>query len=368
MRKRFIPMWFLLAAITQLGATDCGDIIKDPGFDLWCGEQLCTWKLERGEIAQVSTWHDGDDGVELVGADTAISQLAPVNSDDGHCIEFELIADVDAGVDVRFQVDVFGDGSIDLDELIPAADWQPLVYRFDIDGWFDGVKFWIVKGATSGRAVVAQLAARICGDDETGSQTITGLPAPLGARCDEPSDCASGLCEQFEGGFPPPATCGACEVGAACPAAGDVCGLAPPALYTLAASTACVAEASKPLGAQCGVNAECADGLCVFGVCSSCFDASCGAGVACGPSVEVPRPDIVAAYPAPFVCAPGGGAGGAGEPCSAAADCASGTCDGAPRLVCTDGRACATDADCPAAGGLDHGTCATVGVLGGTCQ
>jgi hypothetical protein len=280
-----------------------------------------------------------------------------------------LIAAVDPGVDARFQVDVFGDGSIDLDELIPAADWQPLVYRFDIRGSFDGVKFWITKGATPGRAVVAQLAARICPDGATGSETITELLAPLGARCDDAADCASGVCAELAPGFPASATCGTCELGAACPAAGDVCGLAPPALYTLAASTTCVAEASKPLGAQCGVNPECADGLCVFGVCSSCFDTSCGAGVACGPAVVVPRPDDDAsAYPAPFVCAPGAGAAAAGAPCSDAADCASGACAGAPRLVCTDGRACATDADCPPAGGADHGVCATVGVLGGTCQ
>ena len=36
------------------------------GFDAWCGDRLCHWTLEKGEIRRVSTWHAGDDGVELV--------------------------------------------------------------------------------------------------------------------------------------------------------------------------------------------------------------------------------------------------------------------------------------------------------------
>jgi hypothetical protein len=42
-------------AASQLGATDCGQIITDRGFDLWCGDRLCYWKPERGDVAQVPT-------------------------------------------------------------------------------------------------------------------------------------------------------------------------------------------------------------------------------------------------------------------------------------------------------------------------
>jgi hypothetical protein len=129
-----------------------------------------------------------------------------------------------------------------------------------------------------------------------------------------------------------------------------------------------VPPASKPLGAQCGVNPECADGLCVFGVCSTCFDTSCAGGEICDLAAEIPRPDGILNYPAPFVCAPGGGQRVAGEPCFAGADCASGQCAGAARMICDDGRPCANDADCPIVYGLTHGSCATVGILGGTCQ
>ena len=120
MRK--IPLLVIAVAASQCGATDCGEVVRDPGFDLWCGDQLCSWKIARGDVRQVPTWHEGDDGAELVGADTAIYQLTPVTSADGACIEFELIADVDPGVDLRFQADVFGDGTIEIDDPIPSAD------------------------------------------------------------------------------------------------------------------------------------------------------------------------------------------------------------------------------------------------------
>src|SRR5678809_894434 len=75
------------AAAGQLGATDCsGGITRDPGFDLWCGDALCTWKIERGAVRRVPTWHEADAGVELVDPDTAIEQFTPVNSGDGTCI------------------------------------------------------------------------------------------------------------------------------------------------------------------------------------------------------------------------------------------------------------------------------------------
>src|ERR1041385_4079047 len=89
--------WLLAAALaaSQLGATDCGGgITRDPGFDLWCGAALCAWKIERGDVRRVATWHEADAGVELVDPDTAIEQFTPVNSHDGTCIRFDLIADV----------------------------------------------------------------------------------------------------------------------------------------------------------------------------------------------------------------------------------------------------------------------------------
>ena len=47
MRKS--SLLFIVLAASQMGATDCGQVLRDPGFDLWCGEDLCAWKLERPE-------------------------------------------------------------------------------------------------------------------------------------------------------------------------------------------------------------------------------------------------------------------------------------------------------------------------------
>src|SRR5262245_53080945 len=105
------------AALSQLGSTDCGgDAIRDSGFDLWCGESLCAWKVERGGIQRVATWHEGDAGVELLGGDTAIEQLSPFNYQNGTCLQFSLIANVEPNAEVYLNVDVQGDGTNEMAE------------------------------------------------------------------------------------------------------------------------------------------------------------------------------------------------------------------------------------------------------------
>jgi hypothetical protein len=369
-RRSFYVLVAALAA-AQLGATDCGQVTRDPGFDLWCGDMLCSWKLERGEIVQVATWHPGDDGVDLIGVDTAISQLTPVTSGDGACIEFELIADIAAGPVVKLEVDIFGDGSFEAEFPIPQSAWAPLRYRFRVDGTYEGIEFWITKTGT-GRAVVAQLAAHTFDCAEEGGELITEhRPAPLGALCAGGAECASGVCTAFAPPFDTlPMRCSTCTAGGTCPTAGDVCGVEVPEQHTLVPYSACVPPASRQLGELCGTNPECEAGLfCAFFVCSTCFGDSCGGGEVCDVALEVARPEgELGLWPAPLVCAPRGGVRAAGEPCGSDADCASGACAGAPRMICTDGRACATDRDCPVTQGLRHGPCETIGVIGGTCQ
>ena len=53
MRKQ--NLLFLAVVASQMGATKCGQVLRDPGFDLWCGDELCAWKLERGEVKRVAT-------------------------------------------------------------------------------------------------------------------------------------------------------------------------------------------------------------------------------------------------------------------------------------------------------------------------
>jgi hypothetical protein len=166
----------LVLTATQLGATDCGEVISDPGFDLWCGDELCTWQVVRGDVRRVATWHEGDAGVELVGDDAAISQTAPVNDADGTCIRFELVANVDETVEAFLSVDVYGDGSVERMERIPTAHWKLISYKLLFTPPFDGVRFELSKRG-NGRAVVARVQATIDHECE-GLTPITGGPAP----------------------------------------------------------------------------------------------------------------------------------------------------------------------------------------------
>ena len=346
-------MFFVPIALAAGGATDCGQIVDDRGFDLWCGDTLCTWVLEKGDIAPAPTWHPDDRGVDMLGDDTAISQMTPVEASDGTCVRFTLVADVAEDAEVRLQMDVFGDGSIETDERIPTSDWRKLTYLVRMPADYSGVRFRLTKAGT-GRAVLANIGAEIAGDEECTTPALAAS-RPDGAFCTADADCASGQC--FEWMEPWKDVCGACDGDDDC-AGGELCTFAGPAPGWLAVSSACLPPGSLASGLRCLRDAECASGQCVEGVCGECRSpADCG-GAACLP----------AASPAPARCDRGRGSGAT---CFAGADCDSGVCAGTPLTGC-DGRldrACDTDLDCP--GELvdpDLHSCATVGFAGGTCQ
>lgn len=168
---------FTAAAFSQLGATDCGEILEDPGFDLWCGDRLCYWQLERGEIAQVATWIEGDDGVELVGSDVAISQMTPLTSWDTDCVRFEMLANVEETAEVTLEADVYGDGTIDWSGRIPTSSWDKVSLRVGIRGDYQGVRFRLTK-VGSGQAVLAQIAAETAEDCPSYIDPVSAPAAP----------------------------------------------------------------------------------------------------------------------------------------------------------------------------------------------
>jgi hypothetical protein len=345
-----------IAAASQLGATDCGGTItRDPGFDLWCGDSLCAWKLERGDVRRVPTWHAADSGVELVDAESVIEQFTPVDSRDGTCIKFDLIADVDDTAQVELGVDIYGDGSIERAYPIPTAHWKPLSYAFAVQPPFTGIRFDIARHGP-GRAVVARMRAAVVTGGCDGITPLSGGAAPLGALCEAAGDCASGICATVDifGGK----RCTGCDPGNPACGAGETCGLDDPGPPERAVPIACVAAAGRALGEACLRDAECASATCAGAVCSTCRpDTSCGA-AACGRAYDR----------GPYVCAAGGHIAARGAPCATSDDCASGACSGAPRRQCLDGRACATDANCPVDENLVPGPCSTVGVEGGSCD
>lgn len=417
MKRIQLHVAILAIAATQMGATDCGQVLRDPGFDLWCGEELCTWKLVRGEIARVGTWHESDSGVSFLGTDSAIQQLASVNSSDSNCLRFTLVSDVEDTAEAFLRIDLEADGTVERAERIPTSRWQPIEFLIHIEGPYDGIRFELAKSGI-GRAVLANVGAELAGGECTGIIPITPGPRPNGAACFDNAHCASGICASSTTPTSSAAifgmVCAGCRDSTTCDP-GEVCGLGDPLSPVLAVPAECVPVGAKALAEQCADDAECASGICTKldaeqdGVCSSCEGtADCG-GQACGYSwiesidgvagqacvddfecasgtcvAELPGtigvcvilpelclgpdcPEAATPRPGPRVCGAGTGAGATGAPCGADADCASGTCAGSERRTCDDGRACQTPADCPITEGLAPGPCTTVGIQGGTC-
>jgi hypothetical protein len=376
---RTLPILFIVAVISQVGATDCGQVIRDSSFDLWCGEELCAWKVTRGDIKRVSTWNEGDSGVELVGTDAAIQQLTPVNHGDGTCITFHLVANVADKAEVFLDIDVQGDGTVERTERIPASHWKPLSYNISIAPPFDGIRFEIRKGG-SGSAQLANIGAETTANDECeGIGALDPGPRRDGALCTAATDCASAICIGSPTLQPDPlffnAVCAGCDPKASACGAGTVCGLGDAFSPVFAIPTECVPTASKELGEPCLADTECGTGICwrgadqTLGVCSTCkVDSDCSGGQLCSASWDV---DLLT-WTGPFVCGANEMKAASGAPCATDDDCTSNHCNGAMRAQCSDGRSCISPADCPfGAGGADplqNGACDTVGVQGGTCQ
>jgi hypothetical protein len=376
---RALPPLFLIAAISQLGATDCGEVLRDSGFDLWCGDELCAWKVTRGAVRRVPTWNHGDPGVELVGTDVAIQQLSPVNYTDGRCIQFSLIANVSDTAEVHLDVDVEGDGVVELHERIPTSSWKPLSYNLAIAPPYDGIRFELTKRG-NGTAVLANIGARIVpAEDCAGLTVLDPGPRRDGAAClperegvHGAQDCASGLCISSPTHLPASGwfslACAGCTPGTSC-GGGEVCGLGDPFSPVFAIPVQCVPLARKELGERCLTDAECGNSICYrdetssVGVCSACRSAvDCPGGQGCGPAWSGGA----------LVCGAGAGVAASGAPCGSDGDCASGVCSGQLRAECDDGRPCGSPAACPfgigGAAPLQNGACVTVGVQGGTCQ
>jgi len=355
-----------VAIVSQLGATDCGQVLRDPGFDLWCGESLCAWKLERGTISRVATWHSADSGVAL-GDDSAIEQLAPVNSLDTSCITFDLVANIDDDAEVFLNVDIEGDGTLEMHERLPSAHWKPLSYSIGLAGPYDGIRFELTKNG-AGNAVLAQIGASTSSTCDGLSRLDPG-PRPDGAACLSPQQCASGLC--VDGGATASSllglTCGRCDPAQPCASPDEVCGFGVAISPILAVPLTCVAKASVPLGEHCLSNAECASNLCNQFTCSSCNDTTvCPPGQTCNPAWGGVTETI--RVPGPFVCGGGEAKAVKGAPCGTDDDCAGGHCSGTPIKECNDGRPCVTDAQCPLDTSLTSTTCTIAGVSGGSCD
>jgi len=133
--KRALRGLLCLAAAPMLMGSECEQpLVKDSGFDIWCGDTLCDWQVDAGSVAKVPTWHERDYGVGLVGDPTEISQTLPYTSDDVSCLHFELLASVDETATVVLTMAF--DGTVASPETIPSGAWTPLSYHVVAPSYF----------------------------------------------------------------------------------------------------------------------------------------------------------------------------------------------------------------------------------------
>lgn len=370
MSRRATRMSLLsLVALGGMGATQScsGDLIGDPSFDLWCGDDLCAWEVEVGDVEKVSTWHPSDSGASLVGGVVAISQYSDARSGDADCIRFSLTADVDPGAQLSVEMDFYDDGSVEVSHPMASDDYQEVSYTVTAPDDYEGIRFRVRKVGEA-RAVLAQIRAQAVDGTECPEAPVVVTDRPDGAECELDGECAGGHCSvvPLVSSFDDPIslqTCGSCDTDADC-GEGQVCGLAwDPEDFQ--GHRSCMSAGEKDLGLACVTDGECADGACTDDQCSTCGgDTDCDGGD-CARHDAGPGDAAVAIMP--HTCDPGAGLRATGEACLVDADCGSGTCESTAtvRICDPDGRPCDTDADCPYA--ELGGSCVTIGPADGQC-
>ena len=362
--KRWLPYVLLLAALSVASdGGSCGPPMnQDPYFDLWCGDTLCAWDVEEGEIRRVSTWHRSDYGVSLEGERAALSQTLDSGSVD--CFVVSVLVDRASSVSLTLEVDYLDDGIVEFEAPLENSRWEEVVLNVWAPSWDGRVRFRVRK-VGDGRAVLAQL--EIVQGEGCGAPP-NGIGWPLAAPCEADTDCESGTCASF---VPFPAlwpgeemrACSVCRGARSC-SVGQACGLEPHELR--GHYLGCGPPGRHALGERCQFDLECATGRCCDGMCSTCCGAgSCADDETCGKPALMPADALGNPRPLPQVCEPSGFARAKGEPCLVDADCASASCDGdGPLHHCGfDGRLCETSADCKHAD-----ACLPLGEARATCR
>jgi hypothetical protein len=97
-----------------------------------------------------------------------------------------MVADLDESVDLRLQMDVWGDGSYEYDERIPTSDWRHLSYLVRLPDSYDGVRFRLAKRG-SGRAVLANIGAEIADPLECTTPPLVVTPPASSAAPRSPA-------------------------------------------------------------------------------------------------------------------------------------------------------------------------------------
>lgn len=362
--KRICTFIVIACGMTVLPGWGCDESLTlDPSFDLWCGNELCSWTVEQGDVQRVPTWHRSDFGVELVGDPVVLSQVSEKQAD---CFHFRVQADVEPGVSLKLEMDFLDDGKVDFSQHLPSDNWIPSEYDVTPPAWYDKVRF-VIRKSGAGRAVVSTI--RVTRGDACSGPPILLLDRPDGAKCSAASECRSSDCQLVEQWHPELGgskvrACSSCASDADC-AGSKVCGLEGRTdwLYK-----GCVDPGAHVLGERCVGDGECDSGVCCEGVCSECCNdgrACAAAGAPCKQREWWTFDSELKDQYLPWQCSPGAGIGETGARCLLDDDCASGRCVAAGELrqCYLDSRLCEQDDECPI-----WKKCLTIGAYGGRCQ
>jgi hypothetical protein len=194
---RFVS--FVLVTLTAGAlATGCDDIVTDPNFHTWCGDQLCSWKLDSGKIQRAPTWNPKDYGVELLDSTDAthVTAISQVSDTTAKCLEFSAVADVAPEAQVSIGLDFNDDGSVDRDQTIASVGFTVQTFQVTAPLAYDHVRIIIAKKGT-GRAVLAQMDVK----SVTNCTAAPVVPRAehIGTKCSAENggdECTSGVCCQ----------------------------------------------------------------------------------------------------------------------------------------------------------------------------
>ena len=155
--NRVLVLTAAVISSTVFPGWSCGTpVLQNPSFDLWCGNKLCAWTVDQGQIRRVPTWHPSDFGVELVGDPVVISQSSAVTPDSVYCFHVEFQVDKDPGVKLSLQLYANDVGLPASEKSMQSQNWVP--NSFDIEAYASNQTLrFAVRKAGAGRAVIATI-------------------------------------------------------------------------------------------------------------------------------------------------------------------------------------------------------------------
>ena len=358
--------WILVALLgATLGAEECGgapeDLLRNPGFDQWCMGQPCAWDVVEGDAVEVTTWHELDRGVALIGESAVLEQRISGEWDasaNPRCFLIELTGSI--ATEVTIGLDFDDDGIDDWSARVGGQPWTTHQLELTPPQFYGDLVFRLVKG--EGPTKIGHVRLIDEPDLDACPFEPVHVPWPLGFPCDADDECGTGHCGALpEWGLVDVdgtwvltgSTCAQCSTDDDCDA-DWVCGLVQD--DEVGRHRACEPPAMATLGEACVPDAECASGICTSGRCSECGpEHTCDDDATCSPRVlEVETLSFEVAH----MC--DGAPRATGEPCLDDTDCEAQCLGESLHVNLLTGATCvgeACDAESWFVFGVSHGVC-----------